>query len=302
MQHRLPNFKEVMETPVRHRIANVTRSVIGFERTRKIGDTLDDAHRFMEYVGSARGRESAQRLRAMHNRFSGKRAFVIGNGPSLKKMDLAPLAHEYTFGSNRIYLAFEELGFLTTFLCGIAKHIISQFGQEMAEAGCQHVFMSHRYAETHNLPRTVTTLLSRARPVFGEDPLFWGFHDAGTVTNAAIQLAYYFGFSEVVLIGVDHHFVTTGPVAGKILPKPPTDARPDTVVSEGDDPNHFTPNYFGPGVTWELPDWVTMERGYARARDHFERHGRRIVDATVGGKLTVFPKVDYEVIIGKSGS
>jgi hypothetical protein len=233
----------------------------------------------------------------MHNRFAGKRAFVIGNGPSLKKMDLAPLAREYTFGSNRIYLAFGDLGFSTTFLCASAKHIISQFGQEMADAGCHHVFMSHRYAQTSHLPTMVTTFLSRARPVFGDDPLFWGFHDAGTVTNTAIQLAYYFGFSEVILIGVDHHFVTTGPVAGKVLPKPSTDGRPDTVVSEGDDPNHFTPNYFGPGVTWELPDWATMELGYVRARDHFERHGRRIVDATIEGRLTIFPKVNYDAII-----
>jgi hypothetical protein len=286
-----------MEIPIRHRIANVTRSTIGPQRTSAIGANLDDARRFAEYVGSTRGRESAMRLRAMHNRFAGKRAFVIGNGPSLKKMDLAPLAQECTFGSNRIYLAFKDLGFSTTFLCASAKHIISQFGQEMADAGCQHVFMSHRYVQVSNLPQSIVTFLSRGRPVFGEDPLMWGFHDAGTVTNTSIQLAYYFGFSEVVLIGVDHHFVTTGPVAGKILPKPSTDARPDTVVSEGDDPNHFTPNYFGPGVTWELPDWVTMEHGYARARNHFERHGRRIVDATVDGKLTVFPKVNYESIL-----
>ena len=233
----------------------------------------------------------------MHNRFAGKRAFVIGNGPSLKTMDLSPLASEYTFGSNRIYLAFDDLGFSTTFLCASAKHIISQFGQEMAQAGSRHVFMSHRYVQAGHLPGAVTTFLSRARPVFGEDPLFWGFHDAGTVTNTAIQLAYYFGFSEVILIGVDHHFVTTGPVAAAILPKPATDRRPDTVVSHGEDPNHFTPNYFGQGVTWELPDWTTMEQGYARAREHFERHGRRIVDATVDGKLTIFPKIDYDSIV-----
>jgi len=30
------------------------------------------------------------------------------------------------------------------------------------------------------------------------------------------------------------------------------------------------------------------------ARNAFESAGRRVVDATVGGKLTIFPKVDYE--------
>jgi hypothetical protein len=32
------------------------------------------------------------------------------------------------------------------------------------------------------------------------------------------------------------------------------------------------------------------------AKQAFEADGRRIVDATIGGKLTVFPKVDYETI------
>lgn len=32
------------------------------------------------------------------------------------------------------------------------------------------------------------------------------------------------------------------------------------------------------------------------AREAFERDGRRVLDATVGGKLTVFPKVGYETL------
>jgi hypothetical protein len=95
-----------------------------------------------------------------------------------------------------------------------------------------------------------------------------------------LQLAYYFGFSEVILIGVDHNFVTQG--------KPNT-----TVVSEGDDPNHFNPTYFGKGFRWQLPDLETSEMAYRKAKQVFEDDGRRILDATVGGKLTVFQKVHY---------
>ena len=32
---------------------------------------------------------------------------------------------------------------------------------------------------------------------------------------------------------------------------------------------------------------------YTMARQAYERAGREVIDATVGGKLTVFPKVDY---------
>ena len=49
------------------------------------------------------------------------------------------------------------------------------------------------------------------------------------------------GFSEVYLIGVDHSFDTKGKAN-------------QTVVSTGDDPNHFSPEYFGKGFRWQLPD------------------------------------------------
>ena len=105
--------------------------------------------------------------------------------------------------------------------------------------------------------------------------------ESATVTYVALQAAYYLGFSTVILIGVDHNFETKG--------KPNT-----TIVSQGDDPNHFSPNYFGKGFRWQLPDLETSELGYRMAKEAFESAGRQVLDATVGGKLTIFPKIDYE--------
>ena len=66
-----------------------------------------------------------------------------------------------------------------------------------------------------------------------------------------------------------------------------------TIVSDGEDPNHFSPGYFGKGFRWQLPDLETSEMAYAMARDAFRSAGREVLDATVGGRLTVFPKIDY---------
>jgi len=85
----------------------------------------------------------------------------------------------------------------------------------------------------------------------------------------------------VILIGVDHNYNTQG--------KPNT-----TVVSQGADPNHFNPNYFGKDFRWQLPDLDTSEVGYRMAREEYEKDGREVLDATVDGKLTVFRKVEYE--------
>ncbi|HQL39176.1 MAG TPA: hypothetical protein PKV95_06830, partial [Anaerolineaceae bacterium] len=70
-------------------------------------------HTFLREL-SSQWRESQQRLAACRNQHAGKRCFIIGNGPSLRQTDLAKLRGEMTFGLNRIYLAFPELGFTTT--------------------------------------------------------------------------------------------------------------------------------------------------------------------------------------------
>ena len=109
----------------------------------------------------------------------------------------------------------------------------------------------------------------------------WRIWEGATVTYVAMQLAYYMGFTRVILIGVDHSFATQG--------KPHS-----TVISTGDDPNHFDSQYFGKGFQWQLPDIETSESHYILARNYYETHNREILDATVGGKLTVFPKVSYD--------
>jgi len=101
------------------------------------------------------------------------------------------------------------------------------------------------------------------------------------VTYFGLQIAYYLGFETVILIGIDHSFTTQG--------KPNA-----TVISEGDDPNHFSPNYFGKGFRWQLPDLETSEISYELARVTYEKAGRQVLDATVDGKLTIFPKVNYK--------
>lgn len=228
-----------------------------------------------------RWRASCRRLESYRNAHTGERCFIIGNGPSLRKTDLSHLKGEFTFGLNRIYLMFPELGFTTSCLVVINDLVLEQSAAEMRELA---------------LPRFFTW---RARPWFRQDArvmyldtdfsgpenfsgdathrLFEGF----TVTYAAMQLAFFMGFQEAILVGVDHNYVTQGT---------PNQA----VISPGDDPNHFSPNYFGKGFKWQLPDLEGSERSYRMAKQAYESAGRRLVDATVGGKLTIFPTVDYD--------
>jgi hypothetical protein len=227
-----------------------------------------------------RWRVNLHRLQDYQDKHPGGRCFIIGNGPSLRETDLVLLRDEVTFGLNRIYLLFPEMGFSTTYLVSVNELVLEQFAEELKGL---------------TLPKFFTW---RARRWFLDDPaalfldsdysgeeafttdltrrIFEGF----TVTYVALQLAFSMGFSQAILIGVDHSFQTTGPANV-------------TVTSQGEDPNHFAPNYFGKGTKWQLPDLEGSERAYNMARNAFKSAGRQVLDATIGGKLTVFPKVDY---------
>jgi hypothetical protein len=229
-------------------------------------------------------RESIRRLAALKDIHKGKKAFVIANGPSLKQTDMSRLRSEFTFGMNRIYLMFPELGFSTTYLTAVNDLVIEQTAEDLAALSLPK-FLAWR-SRRHFSPQLPMTQLptfiytSYTGPHFSTDVRgrVW---EGATVTNVTLQLAFHMGFQQVILIGVDHNYTATG--------------RPNTtVVSQGDDPNHFSPSYFGKGFRWQLPDLETSETGYAMAREAYRRAGREIMDATIGGKLTIFPKVDYD--------
>lgn len=231
-------------------------------------------------------RESVKRLRTYANRHAGQRCFIIGNGPSLRKMDLAPLRDEITFGLNRIYLLFDSLGFATTYYVSTNRYVMEQCAEDIAKLPCPK-FIGWKGRDV--IPFTSRTMFVRPRngPRFCTDVATEGVWEGATVTYMAMQIAYYMGFQKVILIGVDHSFQTKG------TPR-------QLVVSGGDDPDHFHPNYFGKGFQWQLPDLETSELAYTLARREFELAGREIMDATVGGKLQVFPKVDYDELFENS--
>ena len=249
------------------------------EFARQTRDGLVRASQYPQAYLDPRRQASIQRIRAMKDSHKGERCFIIGNGPSLKQTDLSKLRGEATFGMNRIYLAFPEMGFETTYYVAVNDLVVEQCAPDIQSLQMPR-FVSWRARKwlqpddqlnflftTYTGPRFQTNLTGR----------LW---ESATVTYVALQTAFYLGFETVILIGVDHNFVTKG-------------APNTTVTSQGDDPNHFSPGYFGKGFRWQLPDLDTSELGYHMARQAYEKAGRKVLDATVGGKLTVFEKVDY---------
>jgi hypothetical protein len=227
-------------------------------------------------------RANLKRLGAYENIYAGKRAFIIGNGPSLKQMDLLPLKNEITFGLNRIYLLFSEISFTTSFLVSVNDLVLKQCAREMS---CLDIpkWITWR-ARNYFKPDEKTLFIDSdytGQEDFNSASLFDRTFEGYTVTYVALQIAYLMGIREAILIGVDHNFTTKGPANA-------------VVVSTGDDPNHFSGSYFGQGFQWQLPDLDGSERAYGLARQTYEKDGRKILDATVNGKLKIFEKRNYQ--------
>lgn len=210
----------------------------------------------------------------------GERCFLIANGPSLKNTDLSYIRNEISIGMNRIYLLFDD-DFHTTYFTTVNELVIEQFSEDIAKLNC-HKFVNWKQRDIFSdNPEIGYFLVFQSLDDGFSTDITKGVYSGGTITYVSLQLAYYMGFSEVIIIGLDHNFEDKG------TPN-------KTEVRIGEDKNHFHPDYFPKGMKWQLPDLYRSELAYAKAREMFEKDGRRILDATVGGKCEVFEKVDYD--------
>lgn len=245
---------------------------------------LKDVPHTNDWNNSLLGKTNHQRLNRFYNKHAGERCFVIANGPSLANMDLTVLKNEVTFGMNRLYLIFDKMGFVPTYHSVINDLVIDQFAADIAALPTTK-FVNWSQRNLFNQSKDLLYLRTylNIEDKFSHD-VTRGIYSGGTVTYATLQLAYYMGFSEVYLIGLDHNFADKG--------------RPNAteVREQAEDKNHFHPDYFPKGVKWQLPDLYRSELSYAMARQAFEADGRKVKDATVDGKCEVFEKVAFDLL------
>ena len=216
-------------------------------------------------------------LQSWKDRFTGKKAIILCNGPSLLKVDFDLLDHSdvFCFGLNKVNLLFDKTHFRPSCVVAVNPFVIEQNAAFYNETDLPLFLDTHAVGLVAGR-ENVAFMHSNVFPIFSRDcslSVFQGY----TVTFVALQLAFHMGFREVALVGADHNFATKG-------------AANKTVVSGAKDESHFDPNYFAGGVKWQLPDLFQSEVAYTMARDMYDAVGGRVVNATEGGNLEVFDR------------
>jgi hypothetical protein len=213
-------------------------------------------------------------------------------------MDLAPLNSEYTFAVNGIFYKTEECGYRPYYYVVEDYHVVRDNMARIRdylprEGGAK--FLPARFRMNFLNCRGNTYFLNMNRGFYDERSPYYetprfsvdvarNVYCGQSVTIVNLQLAYYMGFSEVYLIGMD--FSYTIPASAL--------KNGDVIESTEDDVNHFHPDYFGKGKKWHDPKLRNVLKSYRLCRLMYEMDNRRIYNATLGGKLEVFPRAGYE--------
>lgn len=231
-------------------------------------------------------------LERSKNRYFGERCFIIGNGPSLNGADLDRISGIPSFASNRIYNIFPETSWRPTYYAvfdeGVARREgvvdgINSFGCEMKFVREQGYLKAYR-----RLTGDICYLHAHDSRKYLEDPKFStdlrrGVYTIATVTYTLMQIAYHMGFRNMYLLGVDHKYAKT---VGR-----------DGIITENDGVR----SYFGAdgscgknmaGASWE------MDIAYDYAERISHQLGFRIYNATRGGCLETFERVDFDDVVG----
>jgi hypothetical protein len=258
--------------------------------------------------GGARGdykgliQPDVSKLLALKNKHKGERCIIIGNGPSLNQTDFNLLKDQTTFGVNGIFYADDRLPQPLSYYVVEDTKVFEENTEAILEygRGCGEIILPTLYKENVPNPDEVTFFRMNGGFYRKQDPNFCRprfstnaaevLYCGQSVTFINLQLAYWMGFTEVALIGMDFSYT---------LP-PGTVVKGNLYESQEDDPNHFDPRYFGAGKTWKNPYLNRVGANYELAKSMYEADGRTVYNCTVGGKLEVFDRLELSEFVKDS--
>ena len=241
------------------------------------------------------------RLAELKDAHKGKRGFIICNGPSLNSIDLSLLKDEITIGMNNLYLLFKDIAFRPTYYV-IEDELVGEdrredinskingplkfFPQRLAyciERGDDVVFLRHN-PDGGSWHRNMADAKMDMR--FSQD-ISEATYSGNTATYTCLQIMFHLGVDEVYLIGADHSY--------RVPERYRSLGQNDNYVidSQEMDLNHFNSTYFGIGCRWHNPKVHLIENAYRNARVFFESNKRKIINATIGGKLEQFERTNF---------
>lgn len=215
---------------------------------------------------------------------SGESCIVVGNGPSIRIEDLEHIQNRgiYNFGMNLAYKIYDKTSWRPTYFMLAEYNLLRQYYDEIKELEHNNMFIKNFYY-MDDTPYILGANYYPGCPErcyleeqkFTED-ISEVVYSGYSVMYDTIQIAVYMGFTKIYLIGADFNYLGDAAKKG----------------------NHFYDSTFEDirnvaGVSYTDIALTAL----SKAKEFADSHGIEIYNATRGGKLEVFPRVELDLLL-----
>lgn len=237
-----------------------------------------NAKRFLRKRGI--GGKKYKRLIDFKDRHNGERCFIIATGPSLTIEDLESLKGEKTISMNSICRLYDKTDWRPTYFAVQDNYVFKNIQGTLRAHKEVPVFISDniwkRFAREKEWVEFPTDTMYHAYDMkigkyyakFSDD-VYDIVYDGYSIAYSCIELAVYMGFKQIYLLGADCTYV----------------GEKEHVVDCGVEDR---------SRKYATPKLIA---GYERVKEYADSHGIKVYNATRGGVLEVFPRVELEDVL-----
>lgn len=237
------------------------------------------------------GRKDTQKIKELKDIHKGKRIFIIACGPSLREEDILKLKDEITIGVNGTIALYEKIGWIPTYYNIADPNAYKKYEEKINNAGLKKALLGihlkkheknmtfepyyyERYLKGALFPLTLKRLKKYMH--FSTDIYREGVNCNGLfITTHALQFAAYMGAKEIYLYALDCDYS-----GSKTHFDDPENSNTETGKTEND-----------------IERIVNAEFAFCeKAREYAEANKIKIYNATRGGRLEVFERVDLDTL------
>lgn len=235
------------------------------------------------YFFTTKNKMKYRELREVKNIYQGKRCFILGTGPSLTIDDLDKIKNEISFGTNTILKIYDKTEWRPDYYCIIDPNTYSNLEEEIKKRKIENLFYPNNRIRNNNVSGRCFALdHSDIWKMYM--PRVFKFtkfskniekkvYDGASVIYAAMQIAVYMGFGEIYLLGVDCNYSVN-----------------NTRHANGMEYTNY--NY-----RWTENTALSMIEGFKVAKRYADKNGIKIYNATRGGMLEVFERVNLDEVV-----
>ncbi len=227
------------------------------------------------------------------NKYKGKKCVLIGSGPSLTMEDLTVLSKcdVVTIACNSLFKAYDFTPWRADLYCIADSGVFKTVAEKALELQQEKpMFVSeavYNEIDSLNLKNKVYPIRVRCNADYPQKRKFSGnagryMYRFGSVLYFMIQLAVYLGFDEIYLLGCDCNYSYT--------------KMEDGTIQKTGDKDYFMPGYEDRKGHQPINQFNIVMPDYDEARRFADKNNIKIFNATRGGKLESFIRVNFDEV------